>query len=54
MVTLIPYSFSQSSDFLVLALGFWYGCRLIANGEYTVTQFFVVFTALVFGGQAAA
>ncbi|KAJ9635107.1 hypothetical protein H2199_008593 [Coniosporium tulheliwenetii] len=52
--TLIPYSFSQSADFLVMGLGFWYGCRLIASGEYTVTQFFTIFLALVFGGQAAA
>ncbi|KAF4464018.1 ABC transporter [Fusarium albosuccineum] len=52
--TLVPYSFSQSADFLVMALGFWYGSRLIASGEYTVTQFFVIFISVVFGGQAAA
>ena len=53
-VTLIPYAFSQSVDFLVMALGFWYGSRLIASGEYSVTQFFVIFIAVVFGGQGAA
>lgn len=37
-----------------MALGFWYGSTLIANGEYTVTQFFVIFISVVFGGQAAA
>lgn len=52
--TLIPYVFSQSAEFLVLALGFWYGCRLVANGEYSTTQFFTIFIAVVFGGQAAA
>ncbi|KAF4965821.1 hypothetical protein FSARC_6414 [Fusarium sarcochroum] len=52
--TLIPYSLSQSADFLVLALGFWYGSRLIASGEYTVTQFFVIFISVIFGSQAAA
>ncbi|KAM0560096.1 hypothetical protein ACHAPJ_004056 [Fusarium lateritium] len=52
--TLIPYSLSQSADFLVLALGFWYGSRLIASGEYTVTQFFVIFVSVIFGSQAAA
>jgi ATP-binding cassette subfamily B (MDR/TAP) protein 1 len=53
-ITLIPYSFSQSADFLVMALGFWYGGQLVASGEYTVTQFFTIFVAAVFGGQAAA
>ncbi|KAK4539862.1 hypothetical protein LTR36_010323 [Oleoguttula mirabilis] len=54
VLTLIPYSLSQSADFLVMALGFWYGSQLIVRGEYTVTQFFVIFIAVVFGGQAAA
>jgi ATP-binding cassette subfamily B (MDR/TAP) protein 1 len=53
-VTLIPYSFSQSVDFLVIGLGFWYGSRLIASGEYNIMQFFVIFLAAVFGGQNAA
>lgn len=53
LITLVPYALSQSLEFLVLALGFWYGSRLIASREYTTTQFFVVFIAVVFGGQAA-
>ncbi|KAL1609408.1 hypothetical protein SLS59_001774 [Nothophoma quercina] len=53
-ITLIPYALSQSVDFLVMALGFWYGSKLIANGEYDVTQFFVIFIAIVFGGQGVA
>ena len=54
VLTLIPYALSQSVDFLIMALGFWYGSRLVASGEYTVTQFFVIFIAVVFGGQGAA
>lgn len=54
VVTLIPYAFSQSADFLVMGLGFWYGSQLIAKGEYNVTQFFVIFIAIVFGGQGVA
>jgi ATP-binding cassette subfamily B (MDR/TAP) protein 1 len=53
IVTMIPFALSQSLDFLILALGFWYGSRLLAKGEYTTTQFFVIFIAVVFGGQAA-
>ncbi len=54
VVTLIPYALSQSIDFLIMGLGFWYGSRLIASGEYTTTQFFIIFIAVVFGGQGTA
>lgn len=54
VLTLIPYAFSQSVDFLIMALGFWYGSQLIAKGEYTVTQFFVIFISVIFGGQGTA
>jgi ATP-binding cassette subfamily B (MDR/TAP) protein 1 len=53
VLTMIPYAFSQSVEFLALALGFWYGSRLLASYEYDTTQFFVVFIAVVFGFQAA-
>lgn len=52
--TLWLYSLSQSLEFLIMALGFWYGSRLIARGEYTLTQFFVIFIGVLFAGQAAA
>jgi ATP-binding cassette subfamily B (MDR/TAP) protein 1 len=48
---MIAYSLAQSLEFLVMALGF--GSRLLADGEYTVSQFYVIFIAVVFGGQAA-
>ncbi|KAJ8113541.1 hypothetical protein OPT61_g4346 [Boeremia exigua] len=51
---LVPYALSQSADFLVMALGFWYGSQLIAKSEYNVSQFFVIFIAIVFGGQGVA
>ncbi|KAK5165761.1 uncharacterized protein LTR77_008684 [Saxophila tyrrhenica] len=51
--TMIGYSLSQSLDFLIMALGFWYGSTLLISGEYTVIQFFVVFIGVIFGGQAA-
>ena len=53
-VTLIPYALSQSIEFLIMGLGFWYGSRLIASGEYSTTQFFVIFIAIIFGGQGTA
>ncbi|KAF2716176.1 putative ABC transporter [Polychaeton citri CBS 116435] len=54
VITLIPYALSQSIDFLIMALGFWYGSRLVASGEYSTSQFFVIFIAVIFGGQGTA
>lgn len=54
VLTLIPYALSQSIEFLIMGLGFWYGSRLIASGEYTTQQFFIIFIAVIFGGQGTA
>ena len=51
--TMFWFALSQSLEFLIMALGFWYGSRLLASGEYTTTQFFIIFIAVIFGGQAA-
>ncbi|EME83753.1 ABC transporter, ABC-B family, MDR type [Pseudocercospora fijiensis CIRAD86] len=48
------YALSQSINFLAMALGFWYGGKLVSRGEYTSTQFFQVFISVLFGGEAAA
>ncbi|TPX14288.1 uncharacterized protein E0L32_005484 [Thyridium curvatum] len=47
------YAASQSLTFLVLALGFWYGGSLLGKGEYDMFQFFIVFSAVIFGAQSA-
>ncbi|CAN8097022.1 unnamed protein product [Discula destructiva] len=47
------YAASQSLMFLCFALGFWYGGTLMARGEYTLFQFFVVFSEVIFGAQSA-
>lgn len=47
------YAASQSLMFLCIALGFWYGGTLIANGEYNMQQFFICFSAIIFGAQSA-
>ncbi|KAK4442563.1 P-loop containing nucleoside triphosphate hydrolase protein [Podospora aff. communis PSN243] len=52
--TMFWYALSQSISFLAMALGFWYGGRLMSFGEYTPTQFYVVFIAVIFSGEAAA
>ena len=47
------YAAAQSLMFLCIALGFWYGGTLIGRGEYTMLQFFICFSAVVFGSQSA-
>ncbi|KAK3295645.1 P-loop containing nucleoside triphosphate hydrolase protein [Chaetomium fimeti] len=49
----ILYAASQSFMFLAFALGFWYGGTLIANYEYSMFQFFIVFASVIFGAQSA-
>ncbi|KAJ5200334.1 hypothetical protein N7491_008864 [Penicillium cf. griseofulvum] len=49
--TMLWYALTQSINFLAMALGFWYGGKLISTGEYTNVQFFVVFIAVVLGGE---
>lgn len=49
----ILYASSQSFMFLCIALGFWYGGTLIANREFTMLQFFICFSAIIFGAQSA-
>jgi ATP-binding cassette subfamily B (MDR/TAP) protein 1 len=47
------YAGSQAFILLCVALGFWYGGKLIANGEYSMFQFFVCFIGIIFGAQSA-
>jgi ATP-binding cassette subfamily B (MDR/TAP) protein 1 len=49
----VLYAVSQSVNFLVNALIFWYGGRLIAYEGYDLKQFFTVFVAIVFGSMGA-
>ncbi|KAF4972245.1 hypothetical protein FSARC_1142 [Fusarium sarcochroum] len=48
------FALSQSMELLVLALGFWYGCRLLSFNEYTIRQFYIVFVGVFLSGQGAA
>ncbi|KAL4995590.1 P-loop containing nucleoside triphosphate hydrolase protein [Aspergillus recurvatus] len=47
------YAFSDSVDFCAMALTFWYGGQLLASKEYDLVQFFVVYIAIIQGGQMA-
>jgi ATP-binding cassette, subfamily B (MDR/TAP), member 1 len=52
--TMFWYALSQSIEFLAMALGFWYGSRLLASGEYTTSQFYIIFIGVIFAGQASS
>jgi ATP-binding cassette, subfamily B (MDR/TAP), member 1 len=47
------YAASQSFILLCTALAFWYGGTLIGRGEYSLFQFFICFTQIIFGAQSA-
>jgi len=47
------YAASQSFMFFSFGLGFWYGGTLIADREYNLFEFFVCFSAVIFGAQSA-
>lgn len=47
------YAASQSLMFLCIALGFWYGGTLIGSGQYTLFQFFICFSEIIFSVQSA-
>jgi ATP-binding cassette, subfamily B (MDR/TAP), member 1 len=49
----ILYAASQSFMFLCIALGFWYGGRLLVQREYNLFEFFVCFSSIIFGAQSA-
>lgn len=52
LATLV-FTLSDSIELLCMALCFWYGGQLMATYEYDMVQFFVIYIAVVQGGQAA-
>uniref|UniRef100_L7JKN7 Leptomycin B resistance protein pmd1 n=1 Tax=Pyricularia oryzae (strain P131) TaxID=1143193 RepID=L7JKN7_PYRO1 len=53
-VMMIWFAFTQAAEYFVLALGFWYGARLMSFGEATFYEFFVAFIGVFFAGQQAS
>lgn len=48
----VLYAASQSLAFLCMALCFWYGSSLL--GDYSISQFYLVFFLVIFGTRSAA
>ncbi|KAF2187080.1 multidrug resistance protein [Zopfia rhizophila CBS 207.26] len=53
MVGMALYALSDTMALAASALAFWYGGRLVSFGELSVTQYFIIFAAVIFGGQSA-
>jgi ATP-binding cassette, subfamily B (MDR/TAP), member 1 len=49
----IWFGLAETIMFLTMALAFWYGSTLVRLGEYSLTQMFTVFIAMIFGSQSA-
>lgn len=49
----VLFGLCESIYLATLGLIFWYGVKLLSQGEYDVQTFFTVFVAVIFGGQAA-
>jgi ATP-binding cassette subfamily B (MDR/TAP) protein 1 len=47
------FAVAQAVEFAAMALTLWYGGRLMSLGEYSMTQFFTVFIAVVFAAEAS-
>ncbi|KAH7368862.1 P-loop containing nucleoside triphosphate hydrolase protein [Plectosphaerella cucumerina] len=47
------FSCTQSIEYFILGLGFWWGSKLLSQGELSFYQFIVSFMAVYFSGQGA-
>ncbi|RPA85941.1 multidrug resistance protein MDR [Ascobolus immersus RN42] len=47
------YAWAESITILMVALGFWYGGKLMSEGQINVEKFFISFTVILFGAQSA-
>jgi len=52
-IIMLFFAFSESVELLAAALAFWYGGKLLSDGETTTARFFTVFISVIVGGQAA-
>lgn len=51
-IMMLCFAFTQAVEHWFMALGFWYGCRLVSYGETDMYNLFVAFLGVFFAGQA--
>ncbi|KAK1147947.1 hypothetical protein N8T08_000463 [Aspergillus melleus] len=54
LLMMAPFAFTQTVEYSFMALGFWYGCRLVSFGELSMTSFLIAFLGVFFSGQQAS
>lgn len=47
------FAVSQALVYCSFALCFWYGGKLMSRGEYSMLQFFICYSTVIFGAQSA-
>lgn len=52
--SMLYFASTQAIEYWFLALGIWYGCRLLSEGETDMYAFFIAFLGVFFSGQAAS
>ena len=52
-IAVLIFALSDSVELCCMAFTFWYGGQLLGDHEYNVMQFFIIYIAIVQGGQAA-
>ncbi|KIW90765.1 uncharacterized protein Z519_08548 [Cladophialophora bantiana CBS 173.52] len=53
VLSMLFFSLADSIDLLAMSLVFWYGGRLVSYGDLGVSAYFLVYGAVIFGGQSA-
>ncbi|KAM0332135.1 hypothetical protein ACHAQA_002407 [Verticillium albo-atrum] len=51
---MVWFSLTQAIEYFILALGFWWGSKLVFEGDIGFYQFIVSFMGVFFSGQASA
>jgi ATP-binding cassette subfamily B (MDR/TAP) protein 1 len=51
---MVWFGLTQASEYWFMALGFWYGSRLVSFGEITLFEFFVSYMSVFFCAQSTA
>ncbi|KAL4949079.1 P-loop containing nucleoside triphosphate hydrolase protein [Aspergillus filifer] len=52
--TMVCFGLTQCIEYWFQALGFWWGCKLLSQGEIEMFDFFVAFLGVFFAGQASS
>lgn len=54
LTIMVMFGFTQCIEYWFMALGFWYGCKLLSEDKISMYNFFVAFLGVFFSGQASA